>query len=330
MTKNVPKYKIAAGYSKDIAEYFQAFKFYWLYAILKINLLRKGKEFCMFRKIIVHDQIELPFFGQGRRIPRILHQTYETNALPEELARNAEHLKELNPGWQYKFYDDAAVASYILQNYGEKIYNYYLRINPKYGAARADLFRYLLMYKEGGVYLDIKSTVKKPLDEIIRQEDCYLLSSWCNMKGQAYEGFGMHKELKDIATGEYQQWHIIAATGAPFLREVIHSVLKNIDNYTPWRCGVGKDGVLRLTGPIAYTLAIHPLRAKYQHRYERFCNDCGLIYTILQDENHHKIILKNHYSKQVEPIIQLEGWRKVLGALYSWRKTLSHKITKRF
>ncbi|MGE4589806.1 MAG: glycosyltransferase family 32 protein [Acidaminococcaceae bacterium] len=280
----------------------------------------------MFCKVITHDQIELPLFEQGKRIPHVLHQTYKTNALPKELAHSVEHLKELNPGWQYKFYDDAAVVSYILQNYGKKIYSYYLRINPKYGAARADLFRYLLMYKEGGVYLDIKSTIKKPLDEIIRQEDRYLLCSWCNMKGQPYEGFGMHKELKDIEDGEYQQWHIIAAPGAPFLREVICKVLKNIDNYRPWRCGVGKDAVLRLTGPIAYTLAIHPLRTKYQHRYERFSNDCGLIYTTLQDENQHKTVLKNHYSKQVESIIQLQGWRKLLGVFYTWRKKLSRKI----
>lgn len=283
----------------------------------------------MFSKATDHEQSELPLFAQGERIPLVLHQTYRTSSLPEELLQNVEYLKKLNPGWQYKFYDDAAVASYILTNYGEKIYNYYLRINPNYGAARADLFRYLLMYKEGGVYLDIKSTLSKPLDEIIRPDDRYLLCGWCNMKGQKYETAGMYKELEDIEGGEYQQWHIIAAPGAPFLREVILKVLKNIDNYNPWSCKVGKDAVLRLTGPIAYTLAISPLRGKYPHRYERFDEDCGLIYTSLKDVNHHTVVLENHYANQVESIIKLKGWRKLLGDLYTRRKQLSRKIRRK-
>ncbi len=38
---------------------------------------------------------------------------------------------------------------------------------PRYGVVLADIFRYLVIYNEGGVYLDIKSTVNRPLDEII-------------------------------------------------------------------------------------------------------------------------------------------------------------------
>ncbi len=37
--RNYKKYKLAAQYSRDINEYFQAFKFYWLYAILKIKFV---------------------------------------------------------------------------------------------------------------------------------------------------------------------------------------------------------------------------------------------------------------------------------------------------
>ena len=38
---NYKKYKIAARYSQDIDEYFQAFKFYWLYAVLKVKFVMK-------------------------------------------------------------------------------------------------------------------------------------------------------------------------------------------------------------------------------------------------------------------------------------------------
>ena len=35
----------------------------------------------------------------------------------------------------------------------------------------ADVFRYLAVYREGGVYLDVKSTVTCPLDEVLSPDD---------------------------------------------------------------------------------------------------------------------------------------------------------------
>ena len=37
-------------------------------------------------------------------------------------------------------------------------------------------FRYLLMYEIGGVYLDIKSTANKKLDDVLEENDAFILS----------------------------------------------------------------------------------------------------------------------------------------------------------
>src|SRR5690242_16142397 len=86
-------------------------------------------------------------------IPRIIHQTGVPRArLREELAANIELIKEQNPGWEHRYYDDEDVASFVLQEYGRDMLSLMKRIKaPPYGAVRADLFRYLLMYKRGGV-----------------------------------------------------------------------------------------------------------------------------------------------------------------------------------
>ena len=105
--------------------------------------------------------------AEGAAIPRILHQTYHAADLPEPLRKNVEQLKQANPGWEYRFYDDAAIERFIAGTYGQRILGYYRRINPEYGAARADLFRYLLIYAVGGVYLDIKSRATQPLDVLL-------------------------------------------------------------------------------------------------------------------------------------------------------------------
>jgi mannosyltransferase OCH1-like enzyme len=171
--------------------------------------------------------------------------------------------------------------------------DYYNKINPKYGACRADLFRYLLMYKEGGVYLDIKSAIKYPLNKIILPDDEYILSYWDHPIKKSATGNSM---------GEYQQWHVICRPKHPFLYAVINDVIKNIDNYNIETDGVGKPGVLKVTGPIAYTKAIMPIVDKYNCRIVELNDYIGLIYNNLQ-QSHKNLFSKAHYSKISEPII---------------------------
>ena len=92
----------------------------------------------------------LPLVDEGTVIPRVIHQTFMTKSLPAELQENVDNLKRLNPGWTHLLHDDDDIQAFILDNYGPGVLSYYERINPRYGAARADLFRYLLLYKSGG------------------------------------------------------------------------------------------------------------------------------------------------------------------------------------
>ena len=259
----------------------------------------------------------LSVFPEHASIPKIIHQVYFSKTLPAEIQKNVEKITALNPGWEYRFYDDADMIDFIRSNYGARILAYYNRINKKYGASRADLFRYLLMYKVGGVYIDIKGSLEKPLDQVLRSDDVYLLSRWRNAKGERYEGWGVHDELKAIGGEEYQQWHIIAAAGHPFLRAVIDNVLRNIDRYNPVLDDVGKGAVLRLSGPIAYTLSITPLLAQYSHRVVDGQDDLGLTYSIYSSNSNwaHKSIFRFHYTDLREPVTELTGSKKLVWSL---------------
>lgn len=236
------------------------------------------------------------------KIPKIIHQTFKSKDLPLDILNIVEDLRLKNPDWEYRFYDDEKCSLYVLEHYGEEIYDLYNSINPSYGAARADLFRYLVMYKEGGVYLDIKSSCIIPLSDLIDENDEFFISNWPNLKGEEFYGAGFLKELKGIEYGEYQQWYIISKPNSPFLKSVIDKVLSNIKEYNPWKIGVAKIGVLRLTGPIPYTLAIHPLLNKYSYRYARRHDDFYLKYSMLPTQNTHIKLMKNHYSLCSEPI----------------------------
>lgn len=241
--------------------------------------------------------------GQG--IPRVIHQTHrDWDALPPELHAAIARLRAANPGWQYRFHDDAAVEAYIAEAYGPSILARFRRIDPRYGAARADLFRYLLMYRDGGVYLDIKSTADRPLDEILQPDDRLVLCQW--PPTGRFEGAGRHDwDFAGIIEGsELQQWHILAASGHPYLHAVIEAVLRNIDRYVPGLHGAGNDGVLRLTGPIAYTLAIAPLLPLGLHRRVADHEALGLRYSIAEDNTWHLRLSPQHYSALASPIVR--------------------------
>lgn len=255
------------------------------------------------------QDIRTPTFDSGAQIPRVIHQIYfSKNPLPVGLANNIQAIKAMNPGWEHRLYDDQAINAFIFEHYGPEIANLFYKINPQYGAARADLFRYLLMYKCGGVYLDIKSTTVQPLDRAIRSDDRFILSLWRNSPGEPHAGWGVHKEFGANRKRELQQWHIIAAAGHPFLKAVIERVLTNIQNYRSWVHGVGNKGVWRTTGPIAYTLAIEPLMSSNSYRMVANETELSLQFNIYSD---HSNLFGRYYGLLSDPIVSMDGWLSI-------------------
>lgn len=192
-------------------------------------------------------------------IPRIIHQTCkDKRALPDELLANVELLRALNPGWEHQLYENAEMEDFIRTHYGAEVVGVFRKVNPAYPVVKADLFKYLLLHQCGGAYFDIKSTARKPLDDVLQPDDHFLLAQWHNKLGEEFQGFGLHPDLAAIPGGEFQQWHIVAAQGHPFLAHVINRALFNLRTYDADFHGTGALGVLRATGPICYTLAIAP------------------------------------------------------------------------
>lgn len=238
-------------------------------------------------------------------IPQILHQTYFTKKLPEPLRDSVDELRARNPGWDYRLWDDDDIDRFIAEEYGEAVLARYRRIAPGYGAARADLFRYLLVYRLGGVYLDIKSTADRPFDEVLGADDHFVIVQWDNRPGTSRAVWGRHPDLRHIDGGEFVQWFIAASPGHPLLRAAIEEVLFAIDSYNPYRTGVGLN-VVRVTGPIVYTLAIAPLLDRYPHRRVRTETELGLRYSVMGYHQHH-VHFRGHYSKRKTPIVGEAG-----------------------
>lgn len=212
-------------------------------------------------------------------IPKIIHQTFKTKLLPQELQEIVTGLREQNPNCEYRFYDDLDCISYIEKNYDKKTLTTYLKINPKLGMARADLFRYLLMYKEGGIYLDIKSTTVGELHKMLLPTDTFVGCHWLSRENAS---------LLIYALGEFENWNIICSPNHPILKAVIEEVKYNINNYIDMSYRTYDNVVLMTTGPIAYSQAILKVKNKYSEGFReiRKHTDIGLIYNAYKESHH--------------------------------------------
>jgi mannosyltransferase OCH1-like enzyme len=266
-------------------------------------------------------------------IPKFIHQTIRSKKnIHPELEFNIEILQKKNPDWQYFLYDDEDCLRFIEENYGSDYLENYLSIDFRYGAARADYFRYLLLYKRGGVYLDIKSTVIFPLSLVIGSDWSFVISQWDNRPQGREPGAGNHSRFG--VDSEFQQWFIICEPGHPFLKSVIDSVTLNISNYDPLKLGVGASGVYRTTGPIAFTKAIRPILNNHMH-IKIDIYTIGFRYSSLRGDRHRQII--QSYREIRFPIVsfnakRLRNYNKkallALSYLISHTIALLHEFTK--
>jgi mannosyltransferase OCH1-like enzyme len=215
-------------------------------------------------------------------IPKLVHQACrDASALRPELKANIEALERLNPGWTHCLYDNAQMLAYLERHLDADSFALARRIElPGYGAALADLFRYVVCFNEGGVYLDIKSTATRPLDEVLRPDDAYLISQWRNRAHEESPGWGLtFAEQRQWPGGDIEQWQIVCEPRHPFLGAVISAVLQNLRDYSVTKFGTGFGGVLRTTGPICYTSTIHPIVDQHPHRIVDI-RELGFLYSI--------------------------------------------------
>jgi mannosyltransferase OCH1-like enzyme len=175
-------------------------------------------------------------------IPKIIHQTFKTSTLPFITRWHISRLKKNNPEYLYEFYDDTRIEAFLKEEFPASTLELYNRLNI--GAAKADFFRYAVLIRKGGIYLDIDSSIKGSLNDFIKPDDTAVISNEGN-------------------PGLFVQWALVYEPNHPFLLKTLELVLDNIlGNKYP-------NDVHKMTGPQIYTEAINQCLAenpKIPHR----------------------------------------------------------------
>jgi len=87
-------------------------------------------------------------------IPLVIYQTWYTKNLPPVMKNTVNRLISDNPQFQHVLYDDNECREFIQQNFDQVVVDAFDSLIP--GAYKADMWRYCILYKNGGIYMDIK------------------------------------------------------------------------------------------------------------------------------------------------------------------------------
>eukprot|EP01062_Namystynia_karyoxenos_P036829 TRINITY_DN2681_c0_g1_i1.p1 TRINITY_DN2681_c0_g1~~TRINITY_DN2681_c0_g1_i1.p1 ORF type:complete len:615 (+),score=102.86 TRINITY_DN2681_c0_g1_i1:66-1910(+) len=202
-----------------------------------------------FPFILSDDQSEFvrPDDWNVTLIPRIIHQTWRNETLPAYALDPVRSWAERNPGHRHLLWTDRQMDNYV-RNHFEEIYAGVWRdARP---IERADLFRYLVLLREGGWYADIDTTCLRPLEHWSSSHRAFgAIEAVVGMETIA----GPHWEHDDHPRRiQVLQWSMGFVPGHPILRDVVRRVVQyhrrhGIDRMTD---------VMESTGPGPWTDAV--------------------------------------------------------------------------
>ena len=162
-------------------------------------------------------------------LPKNIHQIWLGGSLPEEYKAWCSSWKKFNPDWEYILWTDEDAKKCTFINHS--IFN-----SIKNPGQRSDYFRYLILNKYGGIYVDTDFECLKPFEDL----------TYANfIVGVGYPSF------VELYIG------LIACTPHhPVIKEMIRSI--NDINGNGWK------NVFETTGTYAFTRAFFKVVKKYQ------------------------------------------------------------------
>ena len=165
-------------------------------------------------------------------IPKIIWQSWKTKDLDPLIQDRLHTMMAMNPDYKHFLLTDDEIDHFVHTEYADcpDILACYDRLNII--VAKVDFWRYLVLYKYGGVYLDMDSTINQSLDGLIRPDDEAIIT-------------------REGHPGIFVQWALIFNAGHPILKSTIDLIVRNIQtNAFP-------NDIHKMTGPTAFTQGVN-------------------------------------------------------------------------
>ncbi len=144
-------------------------------------------------------------------IPRRIIQTWKRLPLPPLFRAASVNLKLLNPEFEYLFFDDAHVDTFVREKFPE-----FTDVFHAFGSRiqQMDFFRYLAVYHYGGFYFDLDVLLFEKLESLLRFA-CVFPFERIGISWYFKRRYKMHWDVGNYA--------FAAQSGHPFLEKIIEN-----------------------------------------------------------------------------------------------------------
>jgi mannosyltransferase OCH1-like enzyme len=93
-------------------------------------------------------------------IPKKIHQVWIGGKMPDEYQRFSDSWQKHHPGWEYKLWGDRDASEFGMHNKA------FFDAAPTNGQ-KSDIFRYEILRRYGGIYIDTDFECLKPFDDLM-------------------------------------------------------------------------------------------------------------------------------------------------------------------
>ena len=205
-------------------------------------------------------------------IPTNLFTCWHTKDLPPKMSENYNTLKQENPEFNHYLYDENDCKEFIKEHFSEDILEAYNNLIPC--AYKSDLWRYCILYKLGGIYIDIKYRTVNGFKLIALTEKEYFV-----------------RDLDSSCYGVYNAF-IVSLPGNQIMLNCINQIVKNV------KMKYYGDNFLAPTGPALLKTFFTSQERNNMELYLELCRVEGVIDTLYIC--YHKNIILGRYKEYYE------------------------------
>lgn len=117
----------------------------------------------------VLNEIENKLNLDKDQLPRIIHQTWKDETVPEHLIEVIETWKTIHPDWEYILWTDEMNSEFIRRFFPEFLLQY---DSYQHTIQRVDAVRYFILYKIGGVFIDLDFECLENIEPLLVEAEC--------------------------------------------------------------------------------------------------------------------------------------------------------------
>eukprot|EP00479_Gromia_sphaerica_P006989 TRINITY_DN2164_c0_g2_i1.p1 TRINITY_DN2164_c0_g2~~TRINITY_DN2164_c0_g2_i1.p1 ORF type:complete len:199 (-),score=32.80 TRINITY_DN2164_c0_g2_i1:348-944(-) len=161
----------------------------------------------------------------GKKIPKLIHQIWLGGKMPERYKKWNESWGKFHPDWQYKLWIDDDVQSFQFAEPVRKLFE-----DAPTFVEKSDIFRYAILLKFGGIYVDTDFECLQPFDVLHEQS-----------------GLEVYAGISNTGTIELNIGIIGAVPNHDLIKLCLHSIKPSTGH------PISAESILERTGPYHFT-----------------------------------------------------------------------------